>query len=77
MTKEILNIEQIKVLFPNEWVLLGNPEFQNTKVLTGIIIGHSKIKHELVDYAKTWSNNFETATTIYTGEFPKNRRFWL
>ena len=74
---EILNIEQIKALFPNEWVLLGNPEFQNTKVLKGVIIGHSKIKYELVNYAQTWRNQFECATTIYTGEFPKNRRFWL
>jgi hypothetical protein len=80
MNQNALSIEQIKALFPNEWVLLGNPEYQDMKVLKGIVILHHKDKREPAYEARdknTWQKTFESATTIYTGEFPKNRRFWL
>lgn len=80
ISQNILSIEQIKTLFPNEWVLLGNPEYQNMKILKGIVIFHNKDKRELAYEARdksAWRQTYESATTIYTGEFPKNRRFWL
>lgn len=39
-----LTIEEIKQKYPNEWVLLGNPVINNTKVLSGIPIYHAKDK---------------------------------
>jgi hypothetical protein len=41
-----LNINNIKKLYPNEWVLVGNPLMDDTKidVLYGIPIYHSKDK---------------------------------
>ncbi len=80
ISQNILSMEQIKALFPNEWVLLGNPEYQNMKILKGIVILHNKDKRELAYEAReknAWRYIYESATTIYTGEFPKNRRFWL
>ncbi len=79
MGQDMLSLEQIKALFPNEWVLLGNPEYQGVKILKGIVILHHKDKRELAYEARDkngWQQTYESATTIYTGEFPKNRRFW-
>jgi hypothetical protein len=77
ISQNILSMEQIKTLFPNEWVLLGNPEYQNMKILKGTVILHHKDKRELAYEAREkneWRQIYESATTIYTGEFPKNRR---
>jgi hypothetical protein len=45
----ILNIGKIKKLYPNEWVLVGNPEMDRSElnVLAGIPLLHSKDKREI------------------------------
>ena len=75
--KHELTIEKIKQLYPDEWVLLGNPVIRNTEVLAGIPIYHAKDKRDIASERINWREQFDGATTIYTGEFPKNRRFWL
>lgn len=80
-SQSVLSLEQIKALYPNEWVLLANPIFQNSKILTGIVVLHNADKHQLAIEARSksadWQKEFVGLTTIYTGTFPKNRRFWL
>jgi hypothetical protein len=56
---------------------LGNPVIDNTKVLSGIPIYHAKDKREIAYQGINWRENFSGATIVYTGEFAKNRRFWL
>ena len=77
MENQVLNIDEIKKQFPDEWVLLGNPVINNTKVLSGIPIYHAKDKREIALNRPEWWNIYESATTVFTGEFPKNRRIWL
>ena len=48
IVQDSLDLEQIKDLYPDEWVLLGNPVIQNTKVLAGIPICHAKDKRDIV-----------------------------
>jgi hypothetical protein len=72
-----LSFEQIKVQYPNEWVLLGNPEIVDTKVLKGIVIFHSRDKREIAYSQINWREQFDSATTVFTGQMPKNRKFWL
>ncbi len=45
----VLNINDIKKLYPGEWVLLGDPVMDDTKidVVSGIPIFHSKDKKEV------------------------------
>lgn len=74
---EILTIEQIKEQFPNEWVLIGNPNRKGIRVLSGAPIFHSKDKREIAYTQINWREHFETAITIFTGKRPKNRKFWL
>ena len=48
--KNTLNIQEIKALYPDEWVLIGNPVMDESKidVLSGIPIFHSKDKKSAV-----------------------------
>ncbi len=45
---QLLNILDIKNLYPNEWVLIGNPTMDDSKIelLSGIPLFHSKDKKE-------------------------------
>lgn len=63
---QVINIADIKALYPNEWVLLGNPIMDESKidVLSGIPIFHSKDK----------TSNFEKKTLIYTDTFRPIRK---
>ena len=44
--EKVLDLLEIKALFPNEWVLIGNPVFDDSKleVLSGIPLFHSEDK---------------------------------
>lgn len=69
------NIEEIKNLFPNEWVLIGNPKMDDAElnVLSGIPVLHSKDKKEVCYLGKSKTKNFDTITVIYTGTFKSAR----
>ncbi|MDP3916055.1 MAG: hypothetical protein Q8R96_20185 [Bacteroidota bacterium] len=74
--EQILNIADIKSLFPNEWVLLGNPIMDESKidVLSGIPLFHSKDKKEVCYIGRDKTSNFDKITLIYTGTFPPIRK---
>ena len=82
---EVLTIEQIKSEYPNEWVLIGNPELDDEetlgsivdKLVQGIVLLHSKDKRELAYKAKEVRKGYESIACIYTGVFPKSRKYWL
>jgi hypothetical protein len=77
MKAEKLNFEEIKLKFPNEWVLIGDPEIEKLVVKSGFVILHNPDKRILAQNRPEWWNTYKTSTTVFTGEFPKNRRFWL
>ncbi len=82
---EFLSFEKIKTLYPNEWVLIGNPELKNPEVeasivsqlIGGIVIFHTKDKKDLAYKGRDLKKNYESVTCVWTGEIPKNRKFWL
>jgi hypothetical protein len=65
----IKNIDEIKVLFPDEWVLIGDPKMDESElhVLSGIPILHSKDKKEVCYLGKRKVDEYQTITLIYTG----------
>jgi hypothetical protein len=79
-----LTIEQIKTLYPEQWVLIGNPELDDTsslgsivsKLIKGVVLSASKDKRELALNAKELRAGYESIACIFTGTFPKKRR-WL
>ena len=81
---EILTIEQIRFQYPDEWILVGNPDLGNApfgtiikKLVSGVVLLHSKDKHEVAYKGKEAREGYESVTLIYTGEIPKKRKFWL
>jgi hypothetical protein len=74
--ENLLNINEIKQLYPDEWVLLGNPVMDDTKidVLSGIPLYHSKDKKEVCYIGRDKTAPFEKITLIYTGTFAPVRK---
>ena len=69
-------IEQIKRQFPDEWILLGNPEIAETSVLGGVVVYHSKNKKDLLN-GRDLLTSFELSTWVFTGEIAHDRKLWL
>ena len=72
----LIKIADIKNLYPDEWVLLGNPLMDETKidVLEGIPLFHSKDKKEVCYIGRDKTSNFDKITLIYTGAFRPVRK---
>lgn len=47
MDSQYFSFDELKKKYPDEWVLLGNPEMKNTSVLGGIVLYHCKDKKEV------------------------------
>lgn len=75
MGQLIKNIEEIKNLYPDEWVLIGNPKMDEPElnVISGIPIIHSKDKKEVCYLGKNKTSEFDTITLFYTGLFKSTR----
>jgi hypothetical protein len=73
---QIISIADIKRLYPNEWVLLGNPLMDDSKieVISGIPLFHSKDKKEVCYIGRDKTTNFDKITLIYTGSFRPARK---
>ena len=71
-----LNISDIKNLYPDEWVLVGNPimDISNIDMLSGIPIYHSKDKKEVCYFGRVKVSMFDKITLIYTGTFKPTRK---
>lgn len=82
---EPLTIDQIRNTYPEEWVLVGNPDLGDSqtvgsvvsKLQGGIVLYHSKDKREIAYKAKELTQHVKRFACIFTGKVPKNRRFWL
>ena len=81
----IQNFEAIKAMYPNEWVLIGNPELDDEgtlssiarKLVRGVVLFHSPDKSDMAYKARPFRIGFDTYTVVYTGTLPKGKRFWL
>ena len=73
---QIVNMADIKTLYPDEWVLLGNPFMDESKidVLSGVPLFHSKDKKEVCYISRDKTSNFDKITLIYTGTFKPARK---
>lgn len=73
---QLLNIDQIKAQFPDEWVLLGNPVMDESRldVLAGIPLFHSKDKKEVCYLGRDKATDYQKITLIFTGSFKPARK---
>jgi len=73
---QLIDISDIKKLYPSEWVLVGNPVMDNSNidVLSGIPIYHSKDKKEVCYIGREKTSAFDKITLIFTGTFKPTRK---
>jgi hypothetical protein len=72
---ETLSIEQIKAIYPDEWVLLDLDGQEATKIQKGIVLLHGKDYLELCYKSSEIAQNHLT-TILFTGTQNHNRK-WL
>ena len=74
--RQLINIAEIKALYPNEWVLLGNPVMDDSKidVLSGILLYHSKDKKEVCYIGREKTSSYDKIALIFTGSFKPIRK---
>ncbi len=80
-----LPIEQIKLQYPDEWVLVGNPNLGDKstvgsimkRLVSGVVLLHSKDKREVAYKGYEARKGYKSVTLIFTGDVPKKRKFWL
>jgi hypothetical protein len=81
----VLSIDEIKKQYPDQWVLIGNPLMREDNfvgavidmLISGSIIYSSKDKREIAYNIKELKQGFENTACVFTGQMPKNRKFWL
>ena len=77
MEKNYLGLDELKKLYPDEWVLLGNPEMENTSVLGGVILYHSKDKKEVCYIGRDKTDNYDTVTIAFAGNLKQHRKIGI
>ena len=73
---QLVGISVLKDMYPNEWILLGNPIMDETQmdVLEGVLLFHGKDKKEVCYMGRDKTENFDKITLIYTGTFKPARK---
>ena len=67
------NIDDLKLIYPDEWLLLGNPKLENTSVMGGVVLYHSQDKKEVCYIGRDKTTDFETVTITFAGDLKKKR----
>ena len=81
---EAMSFKAIRALYPDHWVLIGNPQMDESdtlgpiasKLLGGVLLLASKDKREIGYRAKALRQGYTSVTCVYTGIIPQNRK-WL
>jgi hypothetical protein len=71
-----ININEIKQLYPDEWILLGNPEIDriNQTFLAGEVVYHSRDKKEVCYLGKPLIAKYNKTALFFNRVTPlKNR----
>jgi hypothetical protein len=74
---ELLKMDEMKRQYPGEWMLLGNPEIIRTKVISGIVLFHSKDKKEVCYLGREKTIGFDRVTIAYAGETKKRNKLGI
>lgn len=77
MEDKYVTIEEAKIQYPDEWLLLGNPVTDNLNVIGGILLYHSKDKKEVCYLGKDKTANYSKITLEFTGSFKPKRRIGI
>ncbi|MFM9947635.1 MAG: hypothetical protein ACKV1O_06820 [Saprospiraceae bacterium] len=74
---EQLSLQQIKEMYPDEWVLLTDFTKEGVEILGGKVLMHDMDKRNLTQRAQNESFPDTPKTVYYTGQFPNRRKIGL
>jgi len=77
MENSYIAFDDIKKLYPDEWVLLGDPKMKNTLVLGGIVLYHSKDKKEVCYIGRDKTTDYSTVTIAFAGDLKQHRKIGI
>ena len=77
MDNAYIGFDELKKLYPNEWVLLGDPQMKNTSVLGVIVLYHSKDKKEVCYIGRDKTADYSTVTIAFAGDLSQTRKIGL
>jgi len=75
MNKSV-GISDIKRCYPDEWILLGNPEIdeKNQSILSGTLLYHSPDKKEVCYLGKPLITGYDKTALFFNRVTPRKRR---
>ena len=74
---EILVWDDIKSLYPDEWVVIANPVFDGMKLLKGIMFAHHPDKRVASIEGGERREGFKKFTVLFTGQIKSNSHIGL
>jgi len=77
MENSYIAFDDIKKLYPDEWVLLGDPKMKNTLVSGGIVLYHSKDKKEVCYIGRDKTTDYSTVTIAFAGDLKQHRKIGI
>ena len=76
-TKSYFSIEEIKQLYPNQWVLLADAQAEGLHILGGRVILNAPDKHQLALNGRDLVKEHKQVRHFYTGEYPHQKHIGL
>jgi len=70
------SIEEIKRTYPDEWIVMGNPEMDEwgQSILSGVVLYHGPDKRELAYRDKPLLKNYTKKAVFYNRVTPRQKR---
>jgi hypothetical protein len=70
------NMDDIKKSYPDEWILLGNPEMEEygMKIFSGVVLYHSPDKRELAYRDKPLLKEYKKTALFFNRVTPRPKR---
>jgi len=72
---EAIGIDDIKKCFPDEWILLGNPEIDEfeQEILSGVVLYHSPDKREVAYFGRTLIKDYKKTASFFNRVTPRKK----
>ena len=76
MEVKTIEINDIRKRYPDEWVLLGNPEIDeiNQAILSGVVLYHSADKKEVCYLGKPLATTYKKTALFFNRVSPRRKR---
>jgi hypothetical protein len=74
--EKTVGIDDIRKFYPDEWVLLGNPEIDeiNQSILSGTVLYHSPDKKEVCYLGKPIAAAYDRTALFFNRTTPRSKR---